>query len=447
MEWMVPTIFIIVILGFLGVCLYGMVMPKFMVKHARKVDARVITCEENTISGEDGSYSCYYTVQVDFYGLNGETIIKTFKSEKKYEEGEVIRSRYLDKKDIFLQNADQDVKTGSNKGLWLAIGVLILMLALVLFAFFGTDENGELPDWFSTGFGYFVSILFMGIGILGIYNKIRVAATKNTMQVIPGVQADYTISHGDGDDPDCYYPVYEYEWMGETHRYYSKTGGNMKKYRSIGRKVHMLRNPEDGRIICKEDENATSGFLMIFGLFGLVVFVCMLGSSLGWFPMGSSESGSESAGQEETKRESDAETGGTPALELYYMYEEGTEKCSFVIYIYDDASGKVLLFPTTAKEGRGINQQILFSLSISDMLKIGKWLDTVDLEALSMATAREGADVELTLYLYNSDTDEKYGGRGYLDDDIYGSLYELLQEVVPQKVWKEMQEREDNYYR
>ncbi len=444
-----PLIFIIVILLFMGVCLYSIVMPKIMVKRGRKVDARVISCEEKYIEDPDTrERGIFYEVTVDFYGLYGETIVKSFQSETPYGEGEVIRSRYLDKKGLFWPNADAEAKEGPDKGIWLVIGFLVGLLALILFVVFGSDENGNLPDWFGIGFGYFISVLFIIIGVWGIYKQILIKRNAPNMQVISGVVADYTVDHGTGDDPDSYFPIYEYEWMGEIKRFKGSSGGTSKKYRNIGRRVHILREPASGKVLCKEDETGQQWFFMIFLLLGIVAFVALL---FGGFSTGNTD-GTEAANKplqensDSGKELTDAESGVTPPWELYYMYtDETAEKCSYSIRIFDDCSGQVILFPNVTVSGKGIDQFISFEVSFSDMIKIGNWLEEVDYESLTFAPERDGEAVQICLNLY-TDEEEKYSGRDYPDNEIYAGALELMKEVVPGKVWKEIQEREEDYY-
>ena len=142
----------------------------------------------------------------------------------------------------------------------------------------------------------------------------------------------------------------------------------------------------------------------------------------------------------------DAESGVTPPWELYYMYtDESAEQCSYAIRIFDDCSGQVILFPNVTVSGKSIDQFISFEVSISDMIKIGNWLDETDYESLAFAPERAGEEVQICLNLY-TDEEEKYSGRDYPDNEIYAGALELMKEVVPGKVWKEIKEREEDYY-
>lgn len=443
-------LFIAVILFFLGIILYSVIMPKIMVKRGRKVDARVIACKEKYIEDLDtGERGVFYEVTVDFFGLSGETLVKSFQSETPYGEGEVIRSRYLDKKGFFWPNADKVTKEKTDKVVWLAIGFLIAMLALVLFVVFSSDENGNLPDWFAIGFGYFISVLFIVIGVWGIYKQILLKRKQPDMQVLDGVVASYAVEHGNADTSDSYFPIYEYEWLGEKKRFKGSTGGTSKKYRNIGRRVHILRDMTTGKVLCKEDETGHAWFFMIFLFFGALAFVALL---FGGFSTGNTDgTGTANKSPQENnadpdKELTDAESGVTPPWELYYMYtDESTEKCSYAIRIFDDCSGQVILFPNVTVSGKSIDQFISFEVSLSDMIKIGNWLDETDYESLAFAPERAGEEVQICLNLY-TDEEEKYSGRDYPDNEIYAGALELMKEVVPGKVWKEIKEREENYY-
>lgn len=450
---MEALIFIVVILLFMGVCLYAIVMPKYMVKRGRKVDVRVIACEEKYIEDPDTKErGVFYNVTVDFYGLYGETIVKSFQSETPYSEGEVIRSRYLDKKGLLWPGADAEAKEGPDRGIWLVIGFLVALLALILFVTLGRDENGNLPDWFAMGFGYFISVLFIVIGVWGIYKQMLIKRNESNMQKLSGVVADYVIDHGSGDDPDSYFPIYEYEWLGEVKRFKGRTGGNGKKYRTIGRKVIILRDASTGKVCCKEDEAGQSWFFAIFLLFGVLAFVGMLFGGFSDANENQSEEKQSTVQEQgsssgESGELTEAKSGATPAWELYYLYTEDVEKCSFMIDIYDDASAKVVLFPNVTVAGKSIDQTIYFSLSVSDMLKIGEWIETQDLSAMEITSMSGAGEAWITLYLYNSDSEEKYGGSGAPTEGMYGEAYGLMKEVVPSKVFKEIQEREEQYYR
>lgn len=440
-------IIIVVILGFIGLCLYGIYMPKYMVKQGRVVDARVISCEAKMIQLGD-EVGSFYEVTVDFYGIHGETIQKKIKSEQYYEVGAVLRSRYIDKTDRFMPEADKDVK--NNGGLWFVIGFLVLLLIFILSVFLLQDEEGELPGWFGMGFGYFISILFMVVGFSGMKNNVRLKKNSHRMQVIPGYLVDYVVNDGGIDDPDTYQPIYEYELMGIPYRYQGKVAGSGKKYRTIGRKVHMLRDCETGKVVCKEDEKTSGKIHLIFGFVGLIVFLVLLAGSAGLFQntgatgstygVSNGTSREESTGLNESSIDSNQDES---KLMVYVMYPAGEEKFSYSIEITESGEGSMILFPSVTVSGKGVDQYIDFKLPISDIVKIGGWIEEADVENLNL----ENVDIEgMTITVYVTEGNEQYDGRGTLDMHPYDDLYELLSEIVPADVWEEMQERETEYY-
>lgn len=274
----VVAVFIVVILGFAGVCLYGILAPGYMVKKGRKVNARVISCEKRIIEmGEDTGV--IYEVTVDFKGRYGETVIKTFQSEEPVRERKVIASRYVDNNGRFMPNAEEAAK--ENGGLWLVMGVLAVILGIVLSAASLQDENGNFPDWYVMGWGYVISFLFMGIGFLGMKHKIQNGKKQHDMQVLEGRQVDFIVRKGHEDGTDTYLPVYEYEVAGVSYQYRGKVSGSGKKYRQIGRKVHMVRNCKTGAVVCREEEWSMTSIFLIFGITGAAVFCMLLAVSTG----------------------------------------------------------------------------------------------------------------------------------------------------------------------
>lgn len=166
------------------------------------------------------------------------------------------------------------------------IGFLVLFFVVVLIVIsvkFSGDVQAE--NLSTTVFGYIISIVFIGIGIFGIRKKLELKNTCN-MQVVEGTQVDYHVVHGrtaigEANEASVYYPIYEYTLMGESRRYQSNIGGSNKKYRTIGRKVHMLIDPETGKIMCREDAQTGSSMYILFGVLGILVLCIMLAVNFG----------------------------------------------------------------------------------------------------------------------------------------------------------------------
>ena len=430
----------VILLALIGLCLYGIFMPKLMIKQSRIVDARVISCEKRSFPlGEETD--SFYEVTVDFYGIYGEAIQKQFVSEEYLAEGTVIRSRYIDKTGRFMQNVDEDVK--NNGGLWVVIGFLVFFLALMLSIILFQDENGEMPDWLTRGVCYAVSFIFMGVGFIGIRSRIKLMSNRHRKQVIPGYLVDYTVHDGDSDGVSTYQPIFEYELMGIKYRYQGNVSGNAKKYRTIGRKVHMLRDCETGEVVCQEDEKALGGITLVFGVIGLALFLFLLADNLGMFP--ETEDSSTNVDMTAGNRTDEGEDSKSDSvLTVYVMYPEGEEKCSYCIEISEFGLGEMILFPTVAVSGKGIDQYISFKIPISDIVRIGSWIEEAEVENLAI---EKTDSTSLTVTVYVTEGEVQYGGRGTLDMQPYAELYELLSEIVPAKVWEEMQKREEEYYR
>lgn len=276
------SLFILVILAFIGFCIYGLIKKSSAAKNGRQVDARVLSCETKLITDRDGNQFSYYLVTVDFYGLNGDTIVKTVKSKKSYEEGDIIRSTYLDKNEQLLLDSDSIAKNGKSSKLIMLIGFLAALLVFVIIVVYMNSSGEDQTNKLKIIFGYAISIVFIGIGIMGFKKTAGSKKTPNNMQIVDGTQVDYyTVRGRTFDEPNTYYPIYEFELMGKVYRHQSNVGSSRNKHRSIGRKVHMLINTETGKIMCKEDEQTKNSTYLLFGVIGVLVLCIMLAISFG----------------------------------------------------------------------------------------------------------------------------------------------------------------------
>ena len=276
------SLFILVILAFIGFCIYGLIKKSSAAKNGRQVDARVLSCETKLITDRDGNQFSYYLVTVDFYGLNGDTIVKTVKSKKSYEEGDIIRSTYLDKNEQLWLDSDSIAKNGKSSKLIMLIGFLAALLVFVIIVVYMNSSEEDQTNKLKIIFGYAISIVFIGIGIMGFKKTTGSKKAPNNMQIVDGTQVDYyTVRGRTFDEPNTYYPIYEFELMGKVYRHQSNVGSISNKHRSIGRKVHMLINTETGKIMCKEDEQTKNSTYLLFGVIGVLVLCIMLAISFG----------------------------------------------------------------------------------------------------------------------------------------------------------------------
>lgn len=276
------SLFILVILAFIGFCIYGLIKKSSAAKNGRQVDARVLSCETKLITDRDGNQFSYYLVTVDFYGLNGDTIVKTVKSKKSYEEGDIIRSTYLDKNEQLWLDSDSIAKNGKSSKLIMLIGFLAALLVFVIIVVYMNSSGEDQTNKLKIIFGYAISIVFIGIGIMGFKKTAGSKKALNNMQIVDGTQVDYyTVRGRTFDEPNTYYPIYEFEIMGKVYRHQSNVGSSRNKHRSIGRKVHMLINTETGKIMCKEDDQTKNSTYFLFGVIGVLVLCIMLAISFG----------------------------------------------------------------------------------------------------------------------------------------------------------------------
>lgn len=250
----------------------------------RQVDVRVLSCEQR---GESEN-KLYYEMKVDFYDTNGEVLVRTMMSGKPYMPGTMIRCRYLEQKGLLLEEMTPEVQKKSKNNLLLFFIIFLIFVGIVAAAIWGMMTGKELSNGTERLIGYFISILFMAVGISGIYKKIEKKQRVQDMILLPGVQVDYTVSESldhweDGSvrTTEVYNPIYEYVWEGERRRIQGSVGASGKKYKAIGRNVHILLNPYTGKAVCQEDEKSMENWFLIFGVIGLILFILLMALSLG----------------------------------------------------------------------------------------------------------------------------------------------------------------------
>lgn len=245
----------------------------------RHVDVRVLSCEQR---GEEEN-RLYYEVKVDFYDTNGEVLVRTMMSGKPYVPGTMIRCRYLEEKGLLLEELTPEVQKKSRNNVLLFFIFFLIFVGIVAAVIWGRVTGKELSDGSERLIGYFISIVFMAVGIYGICKKMKKKQMLQGMILLPGVQVDYTVSESmdhweDGlvRTTEYYNPIYEYVWEGERRRIQGSVGSSGKKYRAIGRKVHILLNPHTGKAVCQEDEKTKDNWFLVFGVIGLLLFVLLL---------------------------------------------------------------------------------------------------------------------------------------------------------------------------
>ena len=125
-------------------------------------------------------------------------------------------------------------------------------------------------------FGFFISFAFMAVGILGIHKKIKFSKSIQSMHKVPGVIVDtHVVQQHDEENTlqDVHFPVYEYDWGGVKKRLDGTSNALRIK---IGRRVHILIDPQTEKAICMEEQKASDGLLLIFGFIGVLTLIMML---------------------------------------------------------------------------------------------------------------------------------------------------------------------------
>ncbi len=278
-------LFAAIALLLIGIFVYQQVMPLYAAKKGRQVDARVLSCQKKTVENEDtGTVIERYEVTVDFYGINGEALVKTLQVAQSYVEGDVIRCCYLDKTGRLFPGTAREIQAGMKKGAAVFSIFFIVFMGIAAAVLWGIPRANEKPELAALAFGYAVSMILMAIGVLGIYKKVKMRQNIRSMRSVTGVLTGYT--EGGGVDREessgkSYYPVYEYEWQGETRQFFSRWGKDEREQRAIGRRVHILVNPGTGETICREDEKPGERVILVTGIIGVVIFALMLAFSFG----------------------------------------------------------------------------------------------------------------------------------------------------------------------
>lgn len=429
----------IVVAAFFGIFLVGVFRSFYVLKKGRQVDVRVLSCVQRTCRGEDAIGAVYYEVTVDFYDLKGETIVKILRSDTQYLAGDVIRCRYLDKTGILQMEPAEAEKISAKSGILLFL-IAFLIFAAVLGLVFTAQKRGEWTENAKLILGYLIGAVFTGTGILGIRTKINMAHKMQNMVSRTGVLVDYTTKYGT-DSKELYSPVYEYEWGGEQRRIGSSVSATGKKYRTIGKKVHILVDPHTGEAFCQEDKKTGANMLLLAGVVGIAILVLMLATQFHVLPKSVAGGGGQGGGSPASQR-----TEKVALVEMFCSYEDTEmEIFNYAAAIYEDGSGQLLLFPMVTRSGKGIDQEIVFRVSSGDMEKITGWIQRIDVEGLTQGPHRtEETEAYVSLQIYE-DGKQYYGG-GYCDEGIYADIRSLLQTIVPADAWEEMERRETEYY-
>lgn len=208
---------------FVGAFVYQLIRPAYAAKKGRQVDVRVLSCQKRMDEDEEEEEEApeSYEVTVDFYDINGGVLVKTLQSGKPYTEGDVIRCCYLDKSDRLYPGTAQELTAELKHRAVVFFIFFVVFMGIAAVISWGIPHVNDKPELALLAFGYVISILFMAVGMLGIYKKVKMLRNIRSM--------------------------------------YSVTG----------------------EAICREEEKAGERVALVFGGIGVAVFVLMLVFSLG----------------------------------------------------------------------------------------------------------------------------------------------------------------------
>lgn len=136
---------VIIIIGVIGLLFIGglaiqFIKPVFAARKGRQVDVRVRSCVQKEIPGNvRWKPTVYYEVLVDFYGLNGEALVRSLQSETTYMPGDVIRCRYLDKADFLLPEMATEIQTRAKYKVLLLLFFFIAFVGMLVPALWNVE--------------------------------------------------------------------------------------------------------------------------------------------------------------------------------------------------------------------------------------------------------------------------------------------------------------------
>lgn len=134
---------------------------------------------------------------------------------------------------------------------------------------------GSIGFIFSSCIGF----LFLSAGIFGICKIILFLKRVRALQRVDGILVDYWLlqkREEDGFCMDYFYPIYEYEWKGETRKLHSKVRGGSPYWLPIDMRVHIYVDSLTENASCLEDQTLAVSVPLTFGALGLVILILTL---------------------------------------------------------------------------------------------------------------------------------------------------------------------------
>ncbi len=129
--WSIIT-FVLMAVILIGSFVRLLLKPMYAARKGRQVDVRVLSCEEKiSIDREAHETTDYYEITIDFYDLNGETLVKTIPSAKPYVPGDVIRCRYVDKTGLLMPESSPELQAGVKHTVLVFVIFFVVFMGIV----------------------------------------------------------------------------------------------------------------------------------------------------------------------------------------------------------------------------------------------------------------------------------------------------------------------------
>lgn len=420
---------------------------------SNRLTAVVQNCRESYMDTEasgQGKYEITLEVHTDF----GVTY-KTINSRDSHNIGEILHVYYDVQEDTvqLTSNVNSNIKGG-----WAIIGFGAIWCALLALPMLAqtSEKAGEI---IGSIFAFGLPLLFVVIGFnLSVVKSMKIKKEMVHCTTVQGRIVDYRTKrsrkHG-----TTYQPAYGFFYNGEERTIWGSVSSNSSKYRQLGRQVTIVINNKTGDVYCREDQNFSKRFGIMFGLFGLFILIVVCASFFAGDGMsmynGSSDSGYTRDDTYSLQLNSDGYSTKSISLpsdekytEYYYLPGEENGTYGYNIKIYQYGIGVVTIFPLQTT-GKGINQVYAFYVdeeNIRAVVTDSKEYDFNDL----LPAGRKDVEVDGTVnneYLYFYNGSERIGSGGYgVESALFTYISNNVKSCVPASVWAAIEKEIERYY-
>lgn len=235
--------------------------------------ATIKACERLEAQGEEGDGDDYYKITYEVMH-HGEWDIVELPSYEKAKVGESVGVYYIAHKNILRTDKDmEDLRTNKGLKIFVAIFLLIAVIAGVL-----ENQEGELfteSFWnrVLVGFG---GLVFLLVGLWQLSHGIRRKKELTNARCIPATITRFIVkktTDSDGHRSNTYFPVWEYNYYGETKEHKSTVSKSGRQ--EIG-SVSTVYITESGDVFEKKEAKASWGIAIVFTVLGAGLFAVMM---------------------------------------------------------------------------------------------------------------------------------------------------------------------------